>query len=137
MTYDASPTPAGGYNRRVMRDLKLVITRTKRLESMLARMGATGRGLHEKASSVSGRLPPGTLKRLRFIATVRNKLLHDDGYDRLDDKAGFVRAAAEAEKELRAMIGKKQLVPRWVGWVVAVLLLMLLSLGMARYLEAL
>jgi hypothetical protein len=87
-----------------MSDIELVITRTKALEALLEQgLGAVGKGLHEKVTSVQDRLPPALVRKLRFVATVRNKLVHDTGYQQLDDRPGFERAGAEAERELRAM----------------------------------
>jgi hypothetical protein len=44
------------------------------------------------------------VKRLRFIATVRNKIVHEANYQAIDDRAGYVKACDEAEAELRAML---------------------------------
>lgn len=88
-----------------MNDYELVVKRCKQLEGLLADgFGATGRGLHEKVSSVESRLPAALVKRLRFIATVRNKLVHDDEMERLDDPAGYREACDRSEAELRALL---------------------------------
>ena len=88
-----------------MSDIELAVTRTKTLEGLLERaVGATGKGLHEKVTSVQNRLPPPLVKRLRFIATVRNKIVHESDYQKIDDRAGFVRACDDAEAQLRAML---------------------------------
>ena len=85
-------------------DTELAITRAKALETLLEEaLGAAGRGLHEKVTSVEGRLPPPLVKKLRFVATVRNKIVHEAGCQKLDDRDGFVRACDEAERELRAL----------------------------------
>ncbi|HEY1191925.1 MAG TPA: hypothetical protein VGE74_30120, partial [Gemmata sp.] len=61
-----------------MSDIELAVTRTKALESLLEQaLGATGKGLHEKVTSVQARLSPGLVKKLRFVATVRNKIVHE------------------------------------------------------------
>jgi hypothetical protein len=84
-----------------MSDLDLAIRRSKRLEGRLRDgFGATGRGLHEMVSSVERTLPPEAVKRLRFVATLRNKLVHEIGYTKLDDRTGFVRACDESERLL-------------------------------------
>src|SRR3954466_10861931 len=88
----------------LMTDVELAITRTKALESLLeAGLGATGRGLHEKVSSVQDRLPPPLVRKLRYVATVRNKIVHEANYTAIDDRSGFVRACDEAEQALRAL----------------------------------
>jgi hypothetical protein len=87
-----------------MSDIELAISRVKALESLLEHaLGATGKGLHEKVSSVQHKLPPPLVKKIRFVATVRNKIVHEADYTAMDDRAGFERACAEAEAELRAM----------------------------------
>src|SRR5215470_8396738 len=87
-----------------MSDIELAVTRTKALEALLEQaLGATGKGLHEKVTSVQDRLPPPLVKKLRFVATVRNKIVHEASYTSIDDRDGFVRACDEAEHELRAM----------------------------------
>ncbi len=88
-----------------MSDIELAITRTKSLEALLEQaLGATGKGLHEKISSVQNRLPPQVVKQLRFIATVRNKIVHEVDYQEIDNRAGFTRACDEAEAAIRAMM---------------------------------
>ena len=87
-----------------MSDIELTITRVKALEAILEQVvGATGKGLHEKVTSVQNRLSQPLVKKLRFVATVRNKIVHESDYQQIDDRAGFVRACDEAEAELRAM----------------------------------
>lgn len=88
-----------------MSDIELAVTRTKALESLLEQaFGATGKGLHEKVSSVQDRLTPVQVKRLRFIATVRNKIVHESAYQQIDDRTGFIRACDEIEGELRSLL---------------------------------
>jgi hypothetical protein len=87
-----------------MSDIELAVTRSKALESLLEQAGATGKGLHEKVSSVQDKLQQPLVKKLRFIATVRNKIVHESSYEKIDDRPGFTRACDEAEAELRAML---------------------------------
>lgn len=86
-------------------DVDLAISRCKKLESLLERHGATGRGLHEKTSSLTARLPAETIRQLRFIATVRNRILHEADYERIDDRPGFLRACDEAEQAIHDALG--------------------------------
>jgi hypothetical protein len=89
----------------IVSDYELVITSCKRLEGLLEQgFGASGRGLHEKVSSVQSNLPEPLIKKLRYIATIRNRLVHDADYHALDDKPGFERASKEAERQLAAML---------------------------------
>ncbi len=59
---------------------KKVIKKTKKIETMLEKMGAEGRGLHEKVSSIEDLIEPNTVKSIRFVASIRNKLLHEDDF---------------------------------------------------------
>jgi hypothetical protein len=94
-----------------MSDIELAITRVKALESLLEQaLGATGKGLHEKVTSVQTRLAPAMVKKLRFVATVRNKIVHESDYQQFDDRAGFVRACDEAEAELKAMLAPPKVI---------------------------
>lgn len=87
-----------------MSDVELAVTRAKALESLLEQLGATGKGLHEKVSSLQQKLAPALVKKLRFVATVRNKIVHDSDYTAIDDRDGFARACDEAEAELSALL---------------------------------
>lgn len=88
-----------------MSDIELAVSRVKALESLLEQsLGANGKGLHEKISSVQDRLAPALVKKLRFVATVRNKIVHEADYQRIDDREGFSRACDEAEAELKALL---------------------------------
>jgi len=92
-----------------MSDIELVISNSKKLESFLEKhLKATGRGLHEKVGSVERQLPDTLVRRLRYIATIRNKIVHDESYDRIDDRKGFIEACTIANKELRKLAGVKQ-----------------------------
>ncbi len=58
--------------------IKQVITITKRLEKHLEEtFHATGKGLHEKVSSIRRNLSEITVRKIRKLATIRNKSVHD------------------------------------------------------------
>jgi hypothetical protein len=85
-----------------MSDIDLAVTRSQRLEQRLEKdFGATGKGLHQKVSSVEGLLPQPLVRKLRLVATVRNKVVHESG--RIDDRDRFVEAADASERELKAL----------------------------------
>jgi hypothetical protein len=73
-------------------DYELVIRSAKELEHTLeTAFGAAGKSIHEKLSS----LPPDTLpaplvKQMRFLATIRNKLVHERGFDAIPDRPRFI-----------------------------------------------
>ncbi len=82
-------------------DLELAIRWSKKIEAHLERAHrAAGRGLHEKLDSVERRLDEQTVRDLRFLATIRNKLVHEEGYDRIDDREEFRRRVSRAAKAL-------------------------------------
>lgn len=81
-------------------DIDLVVSASRRLEAVLAkRYGATGRGLHAQISSVEKQLPRDLVHALRWVATMRNKVLHQDGF-KLKDRAAFRAEVARAERAL-------------------------------------
>lgn len=70
----AAPVTAGD-------PLRLIVETVKRIEALLEqRYSATGRGLHTKVDSVREALPADLVKQLRWIATMRNKTMHEDGF---------------------------------------------------------
>ncbi|PSW04979.1 DUF4145 domain-containing protein [Photobacterium lipolyticum] len=100
-----------------MANIEMVVTRSRRIEHLLRQhYHAEGKGLHQLINSCEERLPHEILPKLRFIASVRNKTVHEEGYQ-LDDKQGFLRACHDCEKELTPRSG------RFV-WSVAVLLVL-------------
>jgi hypothetical protein len=83
-------------------DTDLVCDASSQLERLLEeRLGATGKGLHEKASSVQARLSPEALKRIRFIASVRNAVVHERVP--VKDRMGFMIAVDGAAAEIGAL----------------------------------
>lgn len=68
--------------------IETVIRASKQLEQLLEQhYGASGRGLHEKTSSIEDQLDSDTVRRLRKIATLRNKVVHEDF--EIDDLTDF------------------------------------------------
>jgi hypothetical protein len=66
-------------------DYSLVLECTKKLEAALElNYGATGRGLGEKAISIRDIIGKDFCKKLLFLSTIRNKLLHEPDFI-LDD----------------------------------------------------
>ena len=71
-----------------MSQIETVIRASKQLEQLLEQhYGAIGRGLHEKTSSIEVQLDSDTVRRLRKIATLRNKVVHEDF--EIDDLTDF------------------------------------------------
>ncbi|MFB9137466.1 DUF4145 domain-containing protein [Vibrio olivae] len=83
-----------------MSDIEKVVLRTRKLEQLLrVQYHAEGKGLHQLVTSCEERLPHKIVAKLRYVATIRNKIVHEDDY-KLDDRAGFLSACDECEKEL-------------------------------------
>ena len=117
--------PAALYHAGVASDLERAIQASKRFEAALTkRFGAQGRGLHEKVSSVERKLNAQVIKDLRLIATVRNKLVHEEGYDQIERQEAFDAACQRAGKAL-GVAGRKWPLPMVLG----LLLLLLGVLG--------
>jgi len=116
-----------------MSDIDRAVRASKHIEAALVRtLNATGKGLHEKLSSVEKKLPAALVKRIRYIATVRNKIIHDDEYRKFDDRAGFKSAVKLVKSELRRMEGHSS-VGLW--WTIILLLLSLGAVALAYYFE--
>lgn len=83
-----------------MGQLDTIVGWTKKLESALeTRLGAEGRGLHEKTGSVEHRLDKDLIRLLRKIATMRNKAMHEDGYV-VEDIDRFVKDCEHAHNRI-------------------------------------
>lgn len=62
--------------------LKDVLQGTKRIEAILEeKFGSTGRGLYEKMTTANMKLPEPLQKRIRYVATMRNKTMHEEGFE--------------------------------------------------------
>jgi hypothetical protein len=119
-----------------------VLSQSKRVEQLLrSGLAAEGRGLHDLVTSVQGQLPEALVRKLRFIATVRNRLVHESAGDQLDDLDDFLRTCAAAEADLRRLIlerppGAASVAPRssttakarvggWLGAVIGFLVFLI------------
>ena len=107
-----------------MGQIEQVVKLTKKLEKLLEERGARGRGLHEKISSVSDQLTSKQIKSLRWIATLRNKTLHEDGFviKKFED---FERTAKRLINELKIPEGDEGI---GIGWPLVAVVIILLVL---------
>ena len=94
-------------------DFELVIRATKDLEHLLETgFGAPNdkqTGLHDKityAQDTAG-LSKETVKKLRYLVTIRNKLVHDHDFNKLPDREHFAKSYDSVEKELREKLKGK------------------------------
>jgi|SRR6185369_2828196 len=77
-----------------MGSLETLIKASKMIEtSLVTHYNAQGRGLHDKLSMVGHHLPSSIVKKIRYIATIRNKAVHDDNFELTD--ASDIKAMAE------------------------------------------
>ncbi len=84
---------------------KVVIDAAKQIESLLEKLGASGRGLHEKVTSIEDDLPNHLVKKVRFIATRRNQFVHQSDVKLTPSSLiDFQTAYDEAEKELLVLV---------------------------------
>lgn len=108
-----------------MAEIELVIKKTRKLETLLRNhYYAKGNGLHELTNDVKDRLPHDILSQLHYIATVRNKTVHEDGF-KLEDQAKFIKACHICEKALYPR--SKRLIKRLFWFLI---ILMLLGAGL-------
>jgi hypothetical protein len=76
-------------------DIETAVKASRQIEDLLEqRFGAKGRGLHEKLTSAQDRLPEHILRRARYIASVRNTVVHDHNAV-IKDRSGFEAASTE------------------------------------------
>jgi len=83
-----------------MSQIETAVNLSRKLETLLEeRHHATGKGLHEKLSSVEEKLPSQLVKTIRYIATMRNSVVHQDGFV-IEDLAGFTEQGDAAISQL-------------------------------------
>lgn len=81
-----------------------VVQMAQTLEFILEqRYQATGKGLHEKLNSVEDEIPEQARKQIRFVATIRNKSVHENVELAQENLAGITKAYRLA---LAALDGK-------------------------------
>lgn len=86
-----------------MGQIEDVILLTREIESLLVHLGAEGKGMHQKISSVQGTLDDALVKKLRWIASLRNKVVHQHDFY-IDDMEDYTDACYEAIDSLKYMI---------------------------------
>lgn len=116
-----------------MSDIDRVVKSSRKIETQLVRnLGASGKGLNGKLNSVENKLPSALVKRIRYIATIRNKVVHDDGYRRIDDRHAFKRAVLDVQRELRTYQTSPSWEQRLIGGVVLLLMAVLVYIFFFR-----
>ncbi len=82
-----------------MSAIEIAVQASQSLEKALAALGATGKGLHEKTESVSAYLPQDLVKRLHWIATIRNKVVHEGAG--IHNPAEFQQAVQQSLQQIQ------------------------------------
>lgn len=123
----------GMFRKKTMEYSKvdMVVSISQRLERILEDgLGAKGKGLHQKITSVESMLPTDLIRNLRWIATMRNKTLHENR-DTIKNRHDFQKTAAEAEIDLLNLVERHQAGKEKSGvgktWVVVIGLTLLIS----------
>ncbi|ETO08638.1 hypothetical protein RFI_28749 [Reticulomyxa filosa] len=114
-TQSTQDTHALRWVYKINNDYELAIRLSKELEGVLTEyFQAEGKGLHEKITSGiekynsrnRGSPFPRQLERnMRRLATIRNKLIHERGFDAIPDKEGFITTFDESYQELQKLCG--------------------------------
>ena len=100
---------------RYSNDFELVIRATKELEFLLethflpplTMSQDKTIGLHDKISMarINGKpLPDHAIRKMRFLVTLRNKIVHDHECNSIPDRPRFVKDFDEVEKSLRELL---------------------------------
>jgi len=90
-----------------MGQIEDVIKLTRKIEFLLDKAGASGRGLHEKVSSIKSDLDKSTIKKLRWIATMRNKIVHEHNFS-IDNMDRFKESCSIVIDKLESLIKSKK-----------------------------
>jgi hypothetical protein len=83
-------------------DFELVVKSAKHLEFLLENLfNAEGMSVHEKLDSLGPHvLSTEILKQMRYLATIRNKMVHEPGFDALPDRDKFISCYENAVLEM-------------------------------------
>ena len=79
-----------------MSKIEFAVRSSQRLEKWLkATYGAEGRGLHELIGSVESQLDPADVRDLRFVAAVRNAVVHENEDELTEQKRDRIEQIVE------------------------------------------
>lgn len=84
-------------------DFELTVRAAKELEHLLEHnFRAQGQGLHQKIKAVQAAegLPLTLVQKMRYIATLRSKLVHEHGYNSIPNRDLFIRNFEDSKKGL-------------------------------------
>jgi len=87
--------------------IETAVVGSKKIESVLKeKFNAHGKGLHEYLTSVESRIPSDILKRARYVASIRNKVVHED--ETIHDLADFNQTVEYVVSELLLVIKEEE-----------------------------
>jgi hypothetical protein len=113
----STPVAVGEYSTN---DYELVIKASKALEAQLQReFHSQGKGLHEHINSIAaqqhqqqpqggGGLPETLVRKLRYIATIRNKLIHEADFHQVPDRTVFIKLLQESTEGLTTIARQRR-----------------------------
>lgn len=85
----------------------VVVRGSQRIEAFLkSNFGAEGKGLHEILTSVENQIPQHLVKRIRYTASVRNRVVHEAA--ELDDAEGFAASIESILNELQSIVDARE-----------------------------
>ena len=82
--------------------IEQTIKHTKKIETILVKLGATGQGVHTKLDSIEYKIDEPLVKKIRWIATMRNGLMHKDGFE-MDNFNYFDKSCKEVIENLNTI----------------------------------
>lgn len=89
-------------NKFFMSHIEIAVNGAKKIESFLVQsFGATGRGLHEKLTSVEKKIPHALQKQIRYVASVRNSIVHETHTHSMQNPAAFEATVAQILSQLK------------------------------------
>lgn len=100
-----------------MSDIEIAVKGSKLIEGLLEqKLGATGKGLHSKLTSVENSISASMVSKIRYIASTRNAVVHETDAT-IRNVADFKRAVSEVEAYLNTTDFKTKLSwPKLTGW---------------------
>lgn len=92
----------------IQNDFELVIRSSKDLEHILdTQFSAQGKGLHEKISSVESSLNSELVRNMRYLATIRNKLVHEYDFNKIPEREKFIGKFDKSTEDLKKAVEER------------------------------
>mmetsp|Transcript_13296 Transcript_13296/g.18541 ORF Transcript_13296/g.18541 Transcript_13296/m.18541 type:complete len:130 (-) Transcript_13296:50-439(-) len=111
--YSTTTTSLSSSYQQYQNDFELVIRATKDLEYLLeTSFGVpSGKqiGLHDKITHVQSTegLSRTTVQKMRYLVTLRNKLVHQHDFNELPDRVSFATSYESVEQELKQRLHER------------------------------